>query len=77
VKKLSLAQMKEKQRGRVAEVSAGQILQNKLMSMGIYKGREISMVSRFRLKGPVVVKVGRSVLALGHGMASKVIVEME
>lgn len=67
--------MKERQKGRVVEISGGIALQNKLMSLGIYPGREISKLSHMVLKGPVTIKVARTVIALGHGMASKIIVE--
>jgi ferrous iron transport protein A len=77
MRKLSLIQMKENQKGRVVEVLSGSVLQARLMSMGIYKGREITKLSHFALKGPVALRVGRSILALGHGMAHKVIVEIE
>ena len=69
--------MKERQKGRILEISAGAGLQNKFMSMGIYPGKEIVKLSHFALRGPVAIKVGRSVLALGHGMAGKIIVEVE
>ena len=69
--------MKANQKARVFEISAGLNLQNKFMSLGIYKGREIAKLSHFALRGPVTIKVGRSVFALGHGMASKITVELE
>lgn len=69
--------MRKNQKGRILAISAGQGLQDRLMSMGLYKGREITKLSHFALKGPVAIKVGRSVLALGHGMAGKVTVEIE
>jgi ferrous iron transport protein A len=77
MKKLSLSQMKEKIKGRVVEITGGHTLQNKLMSLGIYPGREITKLSHFALRGPIAIKVGRSTLALGHDMAAKVIVEVE
>jgi len=67
--------MKESQKGRVIEISGGSILQNKMMSMGIYPGREITKLSHMLLRGPITIKVARTVLAVGHGMASKIIVE--
>ncbi len=69
--------MKERQKGRVLEISGGSVFANRMMSMGIYAGREVIKVSHFALKGPVTIKVGRSVLALGHGMAAKIVVEVE
>ncbi|MDD5166192.1 MAG: FeoA family protein [Candidatus Omnitrophica bacterium] len=77
MRKLSLIQMKEKRKGKIVEISGGTRLQNKFMSMGIYPGREITKLSHFALRGPVAIKVGRSVLALGHGMASKITLEVE
>lgn len=69
--------MKENKKGKVLEISGGSSLQHKMMSMGIYPGREITKLSHFALRGPVTIKVGRSLLALGHGMAGKIILETE
>ena len=77
MKKIALAQMREKQKGKIVEVHAGAGLQNRLISLGVYPGKEITKLSRSVLRGPVAIKVGRTVLALGHGMASKIIVELE
>jgi len=43
--------------------------------LGLYKGKEIAKLSHIGLRGPVVVKIGRSILALGHNVSSKIIVE--
>jgi len=64
-------------KGKIVEISGGHLLQNRTMSMGIYVGREIRKISHFAMRGPVTIKVGRSVIALGHGMASKIILEIE
>lgn len=69
--------MKANQKGSVAEIAGGKGLENRLMSMNIYKGKEITMLSHSVLRGPATIKVGRSVIALGHGMAGKIIVEVE
>jgi Fe2+ transport system protein FeoA len=77
MKKVLLIQMKENQKGRVWEISGGSALQHRMMSMGIYAGREITKLSHFALRGPVTIRVGRSMLALGHGMAGKITLEVE
>jgi ferrous iron transport protein A len=77
MKRIALAQMREQQKGKVVEINAGTALQNRLLSLGVYPGKEITKLSHFALRGPVAIKVGRTVLALGHGMASKIIVELE
>ncbi|MCX5678029.1 MAG: FeoA family protein [Candidatus Omnitrophica bacterium] len=77
MKKMSLLSLKADHRGKVVEISGGGNLQNKLMNMGVYKGREVIKLSHIGLRGPVVIKTGRSILALGHSIAAKVIVEAE
>lgn len=77
MKKISLAQMKANQKGKVVEISGGAGLQNRLINMGIYKGRDIIKLSHIGLRGPVVIKSGRSILALGRGMAAKIIIGVE
>lgn len=69
--------MKKNRKGKVLEISGGSALQHRMMSMGIYAGREITKLNHFGLRGPVTIRVGRSVLALGHGMAGKIILEVE
>lgn len=69
--------MKVGRKGKVAEIRGGEALHTRLMGMGIYLGRDITKLSQFVLKGPVAIKTGRTVLALGHGMAAKIIVEVE
>ncbi|MCX5709479.1 MAG: FeoA family protein [Candidatus Omnitrophica bacterium] len=75
--KISLIKAKKNYKGKIAEIVASAATQNKFMSLGLYKGREITKISHFALSGPVAVKVGRSVIALGHSMAAKIILELE
>ena len=73
--KISLIQLKENRKAKVTEILGGQNMQSRLMNMGVYKGKEVTKLSHIGLKGPVVIKSGRSILALGNGVAEKVIVE--
>lgn len=75
--RVSLVQMKPNRKGKIVEVSSGSNLANRLMSMNVFNGKEITKLSHVGLRGPVVIKVGRSILALGHGVATKIIVESE
>jgi len=77
IKKISLVQMKPNHKGKVIEILGGTNLQDRLMNMGVYKNKEITKLSHIGLRGPVVIKAGRSILALGHGVAAKVILEQE
>ena len=77
MKRISLLHLKADHKGKVVDISGSENLQNKLMNMGVYKGREVIKLSHIGLRGPVVIKTGRSILALGHSIAAKVIVEAE
>ena len=77
MKKIPLTHVKENQRAKVVEILGGKNLQDKLMHMGVYEGREVTKLSHIGLRGPVVIKAGRSILALGHSVATKILVEYE
>lgn len=77
MKRISLIRLKPGRKGKVIEVLGGTNLHNKLMHMGIFKGKEIAKLSHIGLRGPVVIKAGRSILALGHDVAVKVILGQE
>jgi ferrous iron transport protein A len=77
MKKISLIQMKPGQKGKVAEIRGGSSLQHRLMGIGVYLGKDITKLSQFVLRGPIAIKAGRTMVALGHSMAAKVIVEVE
>lgn len=72
---MPLTRLPEKKRARVVEITGGSHLRDKLMGMGVYAGRELLKLSCIGLRGPVVVKTGRSVVAIGYGMAGKITVE--
>jgi Fe2+ transport system protein FeoA len=77
MKRVSLVQMKVNQKGIVAEIQGGKAFENRCISLGIVQGREVIKLSQFIMRGPVAIKVGRAVLALGYGMAHKIIIETE
>ncbi len=77
MKRISLAQVKTNHKGKVIEILGGTNLQNKLMNMGVYEGKEVTKLSHIGLRGPVVIKTGRSILALGHSIAVKIMIEVE
>lgn len=77
MKKTLLTQLKANRRGKILDIQGGQNLQARLMNMGLYRGREIMKLSHIGLRGPVVIKAGRSILALGHGVAMKIMLEAE
>jgi Fe2+ transport system protein FeoA len=77
MRRVALTHLKAGHKAKVVEITGGQALHHRLMSMGVYKGKEVTKLSHIGLRGPVVIKAGRSILALGHGVAAKIMVEAE
>ena len=64
------------QSGTVIKFTAGPGLVRRLEEMGIRAGKKVTKISGMPLRGPVVVQADRTRIALGHGMATKVLVEL-
>ena len=62
--------------GTVIEIVGGKGMVGRLAAMGILPGRKVTKVSSMLFRGPVTLKVGRGQVAIGFGMAKKVIVEL-
>lgn len=77
MKTISLVRMRANSKGRVIDIIGGMNLKARLMNMGVYKGKEVTKLTHVGLRGPVVIKAGRSIFALGHGVAAKVMLEQE
>jgi len=75
-KRVSLVEMLPGQEGTIVAIDGGQGMVNRLWVMGIFPGRKVTKLSSLPAQGPVVIKVGNQELALGRGMAQKVMVEV-
>ncbi len=60
----------------VVEFEGGQGLRKKLSHHGIHPGDTLRMVRRAPLGGPLLVVCNEREIALGRGVAEKIIVEM-
>ena len=76
-KQVYLSGMHAGQSGRVVRIEGGAGLVSRLSAMGIRPGRKITKLSSMLLRGPVTVQAGSTRLAIGFGMASRIIVELE
>ncbi len=72
MKKVNLIKMKTGQRGTIAKIDGGTNLEKRLAVMGVRLDKTIIKLSAFVMRGPVAIKSGRTVVAIGHGMASKI-----
>ena len=76
-KLVTLRHMRSGQRGKIVEIQGGHGLVNRLSAMGIRPGKRITKVSSMLMRGPVTIQMDNTQMALGFGMANKIIVELE
>lgn len=73
---VSVAQMPAGQSGIVVSISGGRGLVHRMQSLGVRVGVPITKVTGQPLRGPVSIQIGNTELALGFGMARRVMVEV-
>jgi ferrous iron transport protein A len=74
---LTLAEMKTGQTGIVVDVLGGHGLVRRLDALGIRPGRKVTKLSSALFRGPVMLRVNSTQVAVGFGMARKIIVEAD
>jgi len=70
---ISLAMVEENKLVKIVRIAGGRGLVSKLMNMGINEGEIIKVLNNTR--GPVLISVGNSRIALGRGASFKIFVE--
>jgi ferrous iron transport protein A len=75
-KKVSICELRQGQSGKVVEILGGHGIAGRLNAMGVRPGKNITKVSAAFMKGPVTISVDRCQIAIGWGMAQKVMVEV-
>ena len=74
-KHITVSKMKPGKTGKIIEIQGGQGLVTRLSALGLIPGRNITKISDMLMRGPVTVRTGSTQVAIGHGMANKIIVE--
>ena len=71
-----LAGMDVNQEGIIYRLEGGAGFRSRLQALNIRIGKQIKKISTTPFRGPIVVEVDRSRVAIGYGMAQKVMVEI-
>ena len=74
---LTLAKMRTGQTGIVVGVLGGRGLIQRLEALGIRPGKRVTKLSATLFRGPVTLRVDNTQLAVGFGMAMRIIVEAD
>ena len=76
-KRITVSQLRAGQSGKVVDVLGGAGVVNRLHALGIRPGKRITKVSAMFMRGPVTLRVDRAHIAIGFGMANKIVVEAD
>ncbi|MGB4701938.1 MAG: ferrous iron transport protein A [Syntrophomonadaceae bacterium] len=60
---------------RVVSINKGTGAEQRLLEMGIVPGVEVELLAKHPLKGPVIVKLNNTRIALGRQLANSIEVE--
>ena len=70
-----LSEMKYEEAGVIKRIDPS--LRGQIAGMGIREGKEVKMMTKQPIRGPVVVTVDRSNTSIGLGLADKIVVEVK
>lgn len=68
---MALTQLRTGETAKIVAIEGGRGLKQKLFLRGLFEGKVVRVVSN---NGTVTVEVDRSIVAIGRGMAQKIVV---
>jgi ferrous iron transport protein A len=71
----TLDKVYENRKSQVIDIQGGQRIRQRLSQMGIHPGDIITILRYGALRGPILIEIHGSQVALGRGIASKIIIE--
>ena len=74
---IDLTQLQPGETGIVKEIQGGHGLISKLQSMGLRPGKKITKVSSHFWHGPQTLEIDNMQIAVGLGMAKRILIEVE
>lgn len=74
---INLRDLKAGQYGIIYRIDGGFGMVNRLDSLGIKPGKRITKLSAGFMHGPVTIEVDRTQVAIGFGMAKRILIEIK
>lgn len=74
---IPLTRLSDGQSGKIMQILGGRGIIDRLAALGIRQEQRITRIGGMYLNGPVTVKVEKTQVAIGFGMAAKILVEPE
>ena len=73
----ALKDLKPGEGGGIVQIDGGRGMVNRLAALGIRPGKRITKLSSGFMHGPVTIEIDRTQVAIGFGMAKRILVEVE
>jgi len=74
---ITLDSIRESQKVKVINISGGWGIRQRLAGLGIHPGNEITVKKSAIMRGPILISIHGNQVALGRGIARKIIVEVK
>jgi len=74
---IDLTQLAPGETGLITEIQAGHGLCRRIQSLGIRPGKKVTKISSHFWRGPQTIEIGNLQVAIGFGMARKILVEID
>ena len=74
---VTVGQMRPGQSGKVVQILGGRGITNRLIALGVRPGKRITKMSSTFMRGPVTIQVDSTRVAIGFGIANKIMVDLE
>lgn len=73
----SLVEMETGSKGEIICIDGSEGMVKRLWVLGVVPGKKIEKISSIIGKGPVVIRLGQQEIALGRGIAQRILVRVE
>lgn len=72
-----LTELSPDEEAEIITINGGWIMRARLKELGIVAGKKIKKISSIGTRGPVIILVNRAQVAVGAGMASRIVVKVK
>ena len=72
---IKLTEMKEGDLASIYDINGGYKFHQRVETLGIRVGVKVKKLSSQVMRGPISIKIGNTRIAVGYGMAQKIIVK--
>ncbi|MFH1791964.1 MAG: FeoA family protein [Candidatus Omnitrophota bacterium] len=73
---IDLTQLKANQKGVIVELAGGEEFNRRIQNIGIRAGKTVRKINAQFWRGPQTVEVNGMKVAVGHGMAKKIMIKV-